>query len=861
LLILVVLICTFSLAARNIVGQSSTAPVSWPPDASQHKLFMIGNAHIDIPWLWPWEESMSVGLSTFRSALDRMNETPEFKFTASSAILYEWAAAADPALMAEIRKRVAEGRWDVVGGWMVEPDVNIPNGESLIRQGLYGQRIFQQLTGRKAQIGYNPDSFGHAGTLPQILKLQGLHGYVFMRPAAHEKQLPADVFWWQGADGTRVLTYRIPASYGITSGIDDAMLDYLKLDEPTKDMMVFYGAGDHGGGPAKETIQTILNVRKQPGAPKILFSTPDQYFATIGAAPTGSGRPGSEAAIGSGPTSPVSRVTYPVVSGDLQHHSVGCYTAVSEIKKDNRTTEAALATAEKMAELANVLVGFPYPKADFASSWRKVCLMQFHDSMAGTALPEAYVVAHDAYGFAREVANQAMYRAVEKIAWQVPATDPDSTYLVVFNPHAWAAKLKVQYDLSWTQAADGQINSRVEDEHGNPIPHQWTAGQTVAGDRNGLVFQAPVPAFGYRQYRVSQIPTVDAPDSTVHATARSLENEHLRVTFADDGTLSMFDKDAGAEVFRGSAGGARAVVIEDTSDTWSHDVVSYTKEIGAFGGASFVVMENGPVRATVRVRTGYGVSKMRTDWTLYAGARTLEANVHLDWHEHQKILKFSYPVEVQNPVPTYEIAYGFIVREPNGHEDPGQRWLDVSGERDGKPYGLAVLNDAKYGYSVQDSDLRISIVRGAAYAQHQPRTIDPNHEYIWQDQGIQTFRMVLAPHAGSWQDAGIVRLAEELTAPLPVLYQGIHRGTRAQSGSFLSVDVPDVVVSDVKQAEDGNDLIIRCYETAGHATKATLDLELVHRHWTGQFHPLEIKTLRVPLAPEGKIREVNAVEQ
>jgi alpha-mannosidase len=355
--------------------------------------------------------------------------------------------------------------------------------------------------------------------------------------------------------------------------------------------------------------------------------------------------------------------------------------------------------------------------------------------------------------------------------------------------------------------------------------------------------------------------TAAAPESTVRATDKTLENEHLRVTFADDGTISMFDKDAGAEILHGGTGGARPVVIDDPSDTWSHDVVSYTKEIGVFGGAKLRMLEDGPVRATIRVRTGYGASLMTTDWMLYAGARSLEARVSLDWHEHQKILKFSFPVDVQNPVPTYEIAYGFKVREANGHEDPGQRWIDLSGERNGQKYGLTVLNDAKYGYSVQDNDLRVSIVRGAAYAQHQPRKIDPNGEYIWQDQGIQTFRMVLAPHAGTWQDAGIVRMAEELTAPVPVLYQGIHRGTRAQSASFLSVDVPNVVVSDVKQAEDGTDLIIRCYETAGHATKATLDLGLVHRQWTGEFHPQEIKTLRVPLAAAGKIREVNALEQ
>jgi alpha-mannosidase len=433
----------------------------------------------------------------------------------------------------------------------------------------------------------------------------------------------------------------------------------------------------------------------------------------------------------------------------------------------------------------------------------------------------------------------------------------------VFNPHAWEANLNVQYDLGWgNEYGEGTKNdSRLEDEKGDAILHQWTAGQTVVGDRKGLVFEAPVPAFGYRQFRLHKVEPSASPESTVHASEKSLENEHLRVGFGDDGTISMYDKDAGAEVFRGKTGGARGVVIDDHSDTWSHDVRAYTDEIGAFGNASFRVLENGPVRATVRVRSHYGASSLRTDWTLYAGAHRLEAQVSLDWHEHQKILKFSFPVDVDNPVPTYEIAYGFIARQANGDEDPGQRWVDLSGQRNGKAYGLTVLNDAKYGYSVPGNDLRVSIVRGAAYAQHRPRQLEPNGEYIWQDQGIQTFRMALVPHTGTWQDAGIVRTAEEMVAPIPVLYQGIHKGTRPLAASFLAVDVPDVVVSDVKQAEDGNDLIIRCYETAGHATKASLDLGLLHRRWTGEFHPLEIKTLRVPLTAAGQIREVNALEQ
>ena len=831
------LLCAICLVATDAGAQSGSF---WPPEAGQYRFHMIGNAHIDAPWLWPWPEAMSVVLSTFRAALDRMNENPDFTFTASSAQFYEWVAETDPAMLQEIRKRVDEGRWAVVGGWWVEPDVNIPNGESLARQGLYSQRLFQQLFGRIAQIGYNPDSFGHPGTLPQILRLQGMHAYVFMRPGPHEKKLPADLFWWQGADGTRVLTYRIPFGYGMDEHMEEGVHRFVTdLREPTRDLMVFYGAGDHGGGPAKENIQAILDMQKMPAAPTFVFSTPDRYFDEV------------------------SKLTdLPVVADDLQHHSVGCYTAMAEVKKNNRAAEAALVTGEKLAALSSVVAGFEYPRADFTAAWKRVLFIQFHDSMAGTALPEHYDVAREAHGLALDVANQAMTRAAEKIAWQVPAQDSDSEYLVVFNPHAWNTKLNVEYDLGWgfDYKTGAESNSLLEDEHGNSLAHQWTQATTVVDDRRRLVFQAPVPAFGYRQFRLRKVQPTAPPASAVRATEHELENEHLRIAFGEDGSLSIFDKDARAQVFRGGAGGARAIVLDDPSDTWSHDVRAYMKEVGVFRNARFRVLENGPLRATVRVRTSYGSSSLQTDWMLYSGARTLEARVALDWHEHLKILKFSFPVDVQNPRPTYEIAYGYEVRKAEGEEDPGQRWIDLSGRGAQGEYGLAVINDAKYGYSVQDSDMRISIVRGAVYAQHQPRQLEPNGEYIWQDQGRQTFRMLLVPHSGAWQDAGIVRLAEEFTAPIPVIYQGIHPGGRPLSASFLSVDAPNVVVSAVKKAEDGDDLIIRCYETAGRPTKASLELGLVNRRWTGDFHPLEIKTLRVPL-PGGEIREVNLLEQ
>jgi alpha-mannosidase len=217
-------------------------------------------------------------------------------------------------------------------------------------------------------------------------------------------------------------------------------------------------------------------------------------------------------------------------------------------------------------------------------------------------------------------------------------------------------------------------------------------------------------------------------------------------------------------------------------------------------------------------------------------------------------------LDVESPVATYETPYGHIVRESNGNEEPGQRWINVTGKLNGNDYGLTVINDAKYGYSVKGNDLRISVIRSAVYAHHNPKVLDLKQEYHWMDQGIHTFRMLLVPQKGTWKEGNIVRTAEEFSAPPLVIYQGIHGGTFPKANSFLSADVPNVVLSVVKHSEDRNDRIIRCVESQGLSTAATLNLGFAGRTWKGQFHPFEIKTLRLNPST-GSIREVNLLEE
>ncbi|MCC6801239.1 MAG: alpha-mannosidase, partial [Anaerolineae bacterium] len=282
----------------------------------QKKLHMIGNAHIDPVWLWQWQEGFHEVKATFRSALDRMKEYDDFKFVASSAVFYSWVENSDPAMFAEIQQRVAEGRWQVVGGWWIEPDCNIPSGEAFVRHGLYGQRYFQQKFGTTARVGFNVDSFGHAGTLPQILKKSGISYYNFLRPMPHEKGMPSRLFWWEADDGSRVLTYRIPFEYlswGKEISEHIARCTH-EIKAPYDEGMCFYGVGNHGGGPTKANLDSIHNLNGRDALPELLLSTPEAFFDSV-----------------AGKDLPI-----PVVHSDLQNHAVGCYAAHSGIKQWNR---------------------------------------------------------------------------------------------------------------------------------------------------------------------------------------------------------------------------------------------------------------------------------------------------------------------------------------------------------------------------------------------------------------------------------------------------------------------------------------------------------------------------------------------
>ena len=810
------------------------------------KLHMIGNAHIDPVWLWQWQEGFHEVKATFRSALDRMKEYPDFVFVASSAALYEWVEQSDPAMFAEIQQRVKEGRWGIVGGWWVEPDCNIPAGESFVRHGLYGQRYFKEKFGVIARTGFNVDSFGHAGSLPQILKKSGLDYYVFLRPMPHEKGLPSRLFRWQSDDGSNVLAFRIPFEY-LSWGKDveiHARRCADEMKEPVDEFMCFYGVGNHGGGPTIENIESIQRLDADPEfSVSLAFSTPETFFH---AAET-------------------KDWPIPIVQNELQHHASGCYAAHSGIKRWNRLAENRLLAAEKMCVVATALWREEPPEpaifypAEFARAWKNVLFNQFHDIMAGTSLESAYEDARDAYGEALTIANRALNQATQSIAWKVNIPiDENVRPLVVFNPLTWPVRANIELESSRLKPQMSLV-----DEAGNVIPHQGVQSTTTAG-RDRLCFTAELPALGYRTFRLRLVSeTVQESQTQMHASDNVLENERFRLEFDPlTGCIaSLHDKKEEVEVFSGPA--ALPVVLDDPADTWGHNVFKWDKVDGTFQAESVRLVEQGPVRWTVRVTSRYGSSKLIQDFAMYPDREQIDVSVMVDWHEQLKMLKLRFLVNVKFMKVTYEIPYGHTQRFANGEEEPGQSWVDVSGvSRDQEvPYGFSLLNDGKYSLDVNVRDIGLTLLRSPAYAHHIPAVIEPDGNYSFIDQGIQRFRYTLLPHAGSWETAGTARRAAELNQPPLALFATFHPdGTLPPSDSFIAVEPQNVMVTVIKQAEDGNGFVLRAFETSGAAAHASIQLPGLERVIEADFGPNEIKTFLIPNNLTKAIQETNLLE-
>ena len=703
------------------------------------RISAVGHAHIDLAWLWPLRETIRKGARTFSTVLRNMEKYPDYVFGASQPQLYQWMKECYPELYAQVKERIAEGRWEVQGGMWVEPDANIPSGESLVRQVLYGKRFYRDEFGVEVLNLWLPDVFGYAGSLPQILKKAGLPYFLTQKLSWSEFNThPHHTFHWEGIDGSRVLVHMPPESTYNSSAAPRAIAraenDYLDKDVSDR-ALVLFGIGDGGGGPGEEHLERLARERDLQGLAPVVQEPAAAFFEKL-----------AEKAS-----------AYHVWRGELylEKHQ-GTLTSQARNKRHNRKLEVALRELEHSAVRA-LAGGQSYPTAELDRIWKEMLLLQFHDILPGSSITRVY-------------------------------TESLARYEILL---AEVARLTADADRAWL--GNGRsltaINSLSWDRH------EWLKA-------GGAWKHVSAPALGAAV--IGDAPSV----SGFSASAQALENDLLRVEFDDAGEIvSVFDKANRREALRPGEAGNVLSVYDDEGDAWDFAPDYAAKTPDAFKLVESEAWVDGP-RSIVRQVRRYGESTLTQNIVLTAGSRRLDFETHVDWREPGKMLRTRFPVAVNAESARCEIQFGNIARptlqntswDVAKFEVCGHKWVDIS---EGA-YGVALLNDCKYGHKVHGNVLDLNLLRGTTWP-------DPIA-----DRAEHDFTYALLPHAGDYAAGGVVREAYALNVPLRVV--------SAANGAapLLQIDQVNVIAEAVKKAEDSGDTIVRLYEAHGASVRTAV---------------------------------------
>ncbi len=817
------------ISSFSFVFPAESPPIN-PRDITAH---LIGHAHIDLSWCWLWEETVhDVAVNTFKGMLIQMEKTQGLTFAQSQPALYDAIEKEYPDLFKAIAAKVQQGTWIPVGGMWAEPDLNMPDGESLVRQLLYGKGYFQEKFGKDVKVGWNPDSFGHNGQLPQIYSKSGIRSYVFTRCGPEKTPL----FRWEGIDGSRILDY-VPSAgpaFGyltdLSQGLRDQLMEASKYTA-ARDFLILYGVGDHGGGPRDSDVEAYEKFRLDPSHPQMKFADPEAYFKQI----------------------EMSGIPIPSVKGELNFVFPACYTTQARTKKNNRRGESLLLTAEKFSTLA-ASSGYRdyYPERDIDEAWKIVMRNQFHDIICGSCIGPAYEEAEEFYREAFRRGERALDFSLESIMDRID-TSGAGIPVVVFNPLFWERTDPLVVDIL-TPA--GTRNLMVLNPQGAEIPFQ-VVQTTVEKEqsRYRLLFMAEkVPSFGYSLYRIKENKKGERFTSTLHVSRSGMENEFFRIAIdpVTGWIKSIVDKRSGREVLGGAGNILQAIADEpEIMSAWELGLKEMIETIGE-KGSQIEVVEAGPVRAVLRIKNRFRRSRFEQDIILMDGSPRIDFLIKLDWQERNVMIKAAFPVNVKNEKAEFEIPFGSVSRPVDGAEVPALKWIDLSDES-GK-FGVSILNDCKYGFDVRGSTMRMSVIHGATYP-------DPEA-----DRGSHELAYSLFPHAGTWREAGTVRRGYELNNPLIPRVAMAHAGKLGTMQSFIQSEPDNVIVSTLKKEKGyyNRSLILRLYESSGRKTEASVtfpwpitaaeadlmenplkEVPVSGNRLSLSFQPFEIKTLRI----------------
>ncbi len=772
----------------------------------KYHVYASGYAHMDLAWMWTWRESIEVVHHTTQSVLNIMKKFPDFKYSMSSAAAYVWLEKYYPALFREVQQKVKEGRWEVMGGMWVEPDCNLPSGESLVRQVLYAKRYFQKKFGVDVKICWIPDSFGYNWNLPQILVRSGFEGFITHKINWNDtNKFPYRFFWWEAPDGSKIMAYIPESGYGHNLvGYD--LITFIQHEQKELGLgkvFVIYGVGNHGGGPTMKMLEKAENEIHAPAFLDVKLVRSDAFFDSM---------------------TPTEKAILPVWNSELylEFHR-GTYTSQAKTKRHNRKVTELAISAEKAAALAG-LYDEPYPSRDFAHIWHTILFNQFHDILPGSSINEVYRDANREYQEAQALGEDILHHSLQVIAQHIN-TQGQGEALVIFNPNAWqrtdiaSVKLgRLEKDQPWT----------IRNERGQIIPSQ-IVDRTPLGAR--LIFRAKdIPSLGYKVYRLCKGKS-PVSESILSITRTALKNERLSVRLNPQTGLmeSLKDLTENREVLAAPRGNLLQLRTIEPNDAWNLHFKGPWIDLDS--ACVVEPVEFGPVRVTLHVKhcflgpqksnasptEGFPSSFFDQYISLYAGFPFVEVRNHVEWWEKHKMLKVAFPVAIHAKTATYEIPYATIARSTGNRtsfekarfEVPAQRWADLSQS----DYGVSLINESKYGYDIKGNLMRLSLLRS------------PTHPDPMADRGYQDFSYLIYPHTGGWQKAGTVRLAMEYNEPLVVLRTKSHKGKLPFAKSFVRVQPKNVILEVVKKAEDSSAWEIRLVEMFGQSNVVTVHFD------------------------------------
>ncbi len=788
--------------AELVAFRTRIKPVS--DFAKRFTLYFDANAHIDASWLWRDKETIEVCNNTFRSVFNMMNARPDFTYTQSAAAYYDWMERYYPDTFKHMQERVKDGRWEVVGGMWIEPDCNLPSGESWARQLLYAKRYFRSKMGVDVKIGWNPDSFGYNANMPMFYRQAGIDAFITQKIGWNDTNVfPYRLFWWQSADGSRVLSY-FPFDYVNEVKNPFQLVDWTRQFEANTGMtkmLVLFGVGDHGGGPSLDMMQRIDRLRQLDIYPTIEYGTATNYLKWLTSQDLS---------------------TVPVWSSELylEYHQ-GTFTTQAKMKERNRASEVLMTDAEKFATLATT-AGSPYDKGAMFDAWKNVMFNQFHDILPGSGIRETYIDANEKYDTVQAIGTYELDRSLDGLAARVNTRALKGTPVVVFNALSWDRDDLVR--VAMAEGDEGPV--AVFDAAGKEIPSQ--VHELDRYHREVLFIARGVPSLGYATFDLRRQNPSTA--SSLKVSPAGLENDLFRIAI-DDKTgwvSSIVDKRSNRELLAGA--GNELQLLEDKPSAWDAWNIGLTgvKFPSTFRRAE--VIENGPVRVVVRLYRDYlkpGTKKeyptedfpssfFTQDVVLYNGLDRVDFTTRVDWWEDKTMLKVAFPLTVQDTVATYEIPYGTIQRSTQSRtswekaqiEVPALRWADLSQD----DYGVALMNTSKYGYDIKGSDVRLSLLRS-------PKWPDPTA-----DRGKHVIHYALYPHAGRWDKSQLLHRGYEYNDPLHAVRTTRHAGSLPARHSFVRLEPSNLILTTMKMSEDGSDWVIEWYDGLGIGTTATLTM-------------------------------------